>query len=274
MPIIPNMCIVSTILDILEQSNAYHQNAYLETMVNYNREEGKTTFAAQGWVNELNVVEELTPTNAANDYQPDDANWSGKTGLKALTSRLLGKVYHTFMVKPHVSVFRTGKCLVPGVQIDLELYLNDSDLFLFGTPDTTTSIQKKIPKLGDDDIFVTLWMKKVTLNASTYTKLQKERSLSKTKKVQYPVVHSEIRTYFFDCNSTRWEQDNVFVNGVPGKLIIGLMNSNNYNGSLKYYPFAYEKFGVIRVRRTIDGEEYPYGSLELTGNIKAEDLVG
>ena len=38
-----------------EQSNAYHQKAYLETLLNYNREEGKTTLAAQGWVNELNV---------------------------------------------------------------------------------------------------------------------------------------------------------------------------------------------------------------------------
>ena len=106
-----------------------------------------------------------------------------------------------------------------------------------------------------------------------YTRLQKEGSLSKTKKVQYPVVGSEIRTYSFDGNSTRWEQDNVFVNRVPGKVIIGLVNSTNYNGSLQNYPFAYQKFGVTQVRQ-IDGEEYPYRSLELTGNTKAEDLVG
>ena len=85
--------------------------------------------AAQGWVNELKVAEELTPTTTTNNDKP------GKIGLKALTSRLLGKVYHTFMIKPHVSVFRTGKCPVPGVQIDLELFLNDSNMFLFGTPD-------------------------------------------------------------------------------------------------------------------------------------------
>ena len=107
-------------------------------------------------------------TNAATNDKPNPNNWSGKTGLKALTSRLYGKVYHTFMVKPHVSVFRTGKCLVPGVQIDLELYLNDNNMFLFGTPDTTTTVGKKIPTLGYDDLFVTLWMKKVTLNASVY----------------------------------------------------------------------------------------------------------
>ena len=54
------------------------------------------------------------------------------------------------MIKPHIAVFKTGKCLVPGVQIDSELYLNDSNMFLFGTPDTTTSVGKKIPTLGDN----------------------------------------------------------------------------------------------------------------------------
>ena len=100
-----------------EQSNAYHQKAYLETLQNFNRQEGETTLVPQGWVNELNVVEELTPTNAGNNDKPNPNNWSGKAGLKALTSRLLGKAYHTFMIKPHIAVFKTGKCLVPGVQL-------------------------------------------------------------------------------------------------------------------------------------------------------------
>ena len=114
-----------------EQSNAYHQKAYLETLQNFNRQEGETTLTAQGWVNELNVLEELTPTNAGNNDKPNPNNWSGKTGLKALTSRLIGKAYHTFIIKPHIAVFKTGKCLVPNVQIDLELYLNDSNMFDF-----------------------------------------------------------------------------------------------------------------------------------------------
>ena len=134
-------------------------------------------------------------------------------------------------------------------------------MFLFGTPDTTTSENKKIPTIGDNDLFVTLWIQKVTLNASVYARLQKERALSKTKKVKYPVGRSEIRTYSFDGNSTRWEQDNVFVERVLGKVIIGLFNSNNYNGSLKHYCYACEKFGVARVRQAINGEIIPLQSI-------------
>ena len=257
-----------------EQSHAYHQKAYLETLHNYNRQEGETLLAPQGWVNELNVREELTPQNAANDDEPNPTEWNGKTGLKALTKRLLGKAFHTFYIKPHIAVFKTGKCLVPNVQIDLELYLNDRDVFLFGTPDTTTSVRKKIPKLEAGDLFVTLWMKKVTLHDNVYARLAKERSLSKARTVIYPVVRSEIRTYSFDGNSTRWSQDNVFLNKVSIRVIIGLMNSNNYNGGLTYYPFAYEKFGVTQVEQRVDGEVYPYRALELTGNSFAQDLSG
>ena len=98
-----------------KQSNAYHQKTYAETLLNYNRQEGKTTLAAQGWVNELNVRASLTPTNAGTNDELNPNDWDGKTGVKALTRRLLGNAYHSFTIKPHVSVFRTGKCLVPGV---------------------------------------------------------------------------------------------------------------------------------------------------------------
>ena len=72
----------------------------------------------------------------------------------------------------------------------------------------------------------------------------------------------------------RWEQDNVFIGKAPGIVIIGLLKSKNHNGTLNCYPYAFEKFGVTYVRPTPDGEEYSYRALELTGNTKAEDLVG
>ena len=256
------------------QSNAYHQKAFMETILNYNPEEGKTILAPQGWVNELHVKRNLVPTDATNNDQPNPNNWDGKTGLKTLTARLLGKAYHTFMVKPHLAVFNTGKCLVPGVQIDLELYLNPNTIWLFGTPDTTTSVNKKIPSLGPDDLYVTLWMKKVTLNASLYTRLQKERTLNRGKTVKYPIVRSEIRTFSFDGASTTWSQDNVFLNKVPIRVMIGLIRSTNYNGSLTTYPFAYEQMGVTKVLQLVDGEAYPYRALSLVGDATVNDLVG
>ena len=41
-----------------EKSNTFHYKAYMETLLNYNRE-GATKLAPQGWVNQLNVIEEM-----------------------------------------------------------------------------------------------------------------------------------------------------------------------------------------------------------------------
>ena len=116
-----------------EQSNTYHYKAYLETLLNYNREEYATKLAPQGWVNQLNVVEELSITTANTDV-PNNANWSGNEELRALISRLLSENWHTFIIRPNLPPLKTGKCLVPGFQLDFELFLNPNTIYLMGDP--------------------------------------------------------------------------------------------------------------------------------------------
>lgn len=192
-----------------EQNNTYRYKAMIETTMNYNREGGETLLAPQGWVNATNVVNVMGVTGANSDV-PIAAGWAGNTQLIALTSRLLNKNWHTFIMYPHMEVFRSGKCFAPGVQLDMELRLNPNTVYLMGTPNKGTLNSKVFPSIKSGDIKVTLHMKKVSLNASVYAKLQKERQLGK-KPVKYPVVRSEVRTFSFMGTSTRWEQDNVFV---------------------------------------------------------------
>ena len=78
-----------------DQSNTYHYRAYLETLLNYNREEGATKLASQGWVNQLNVIDEMGATGANSDI-PTTAAWSGNVELRALTSRLLSENWQSF----------------------------------------------------------------------------------------------------------------------------------------------------------------------------------
>ncbi|CAH3179130.1 unnamed protein product, partial [Porites lobata] len=254
------------------KSNTYHYRAYLETLLNYNREEGATKLAPQGWINQLNVAAEIGAT-AANSDVPVAANWSGNADLRTLTSKLLSENWHTFIVRPHLPPLKTGKLLVPNVQLDFELFLNPKTIYLMGSPNKGTLTTKKIPAIHNNDIKVTLLMKKVTLNASVYVRLQKERQLGK-QIARYPVVRSEIRTFSFDGRTTQWEQDNVFVGRFPDRVMVGLLHSDAFNGDLERYPFAFQKFGVTQVRQTLNGEEYPYRTLQLTGDQAYEDLLG
>ena len=66
----------------------------------------------------------------------------------------------------------------------------------------------------------------------------------------------------------------MFVGRFPDRVIVGLLHSNTFNGDLQRYPFAFEKFGVTQIRQTLNGEEYPYRTLQLTGDQAYEDLLG
>ena len=112
---------------------SHHYIAYLETLLNFNREKGATKLAPQGWVNQLNVIDEMGATGANSDI-PTDADWKGNTEWRALTSRLLDEHWHTFIIRPHLPPLKTGKCLVPGVQLDFELFLNPNTVYVMGTP--------------------------------------------------------------------------------------------------------------------------------------------
>ena len=126
---------------MIEQSNTYHYRAYLETLLNYNRKEGATKLAPQGWVNQLNAIAEKGATGANFDTLTN-ANWSGNTELRALTSRLLIDNWHTFITRPYLPPLRTGKCLAPGVQLDFEMFLNPNSVYLMGTPNKGTLVAK------------------------------------------------------------------------------------------------------------------------------------
>ena len=48
--------------DVLLNDNLihYHYKAYLESLLNYNRADGETVLAPQGWFNQIDVKEEYT----------------------------------------------------------------------------------------------------------------------------------------------------------------------------------------------------------------------
>ena len=123
----------------------------------------------------------------ANSDGPTTAAWSGNTELRTLTSRLLSENWHPFIIRPHLPPLKTSKCLVPGVQLDFEQFLNPYSVYLMGTSNKGTLNDKKFPAIHNEDIKVTLLMRKVTFNASVYVRLQEERQLGK-KIVRYPVV--------------------------------------------------------------------------------------
>ena len=207
-----------------QQTNQYHQDAYLKTLLNFSQE-GKTKLAAQGWVNQVNPTAELTAAAANSDKLTEAEGKSAFEALEEITKPLQLKRWANFVVKPNLVAFQTGKGLVPGVQIDLDCYLNSKLIYLYGTPNKGTLTDKKFPYFTASDFKVELSMRKLTLNSSVYVKLAKEQQLSK-QAVPYPVVRSELRTFSIPSKSTFWEQDNIFLNRLSDRNIEALIHTD------------------------------------------------
>ena len=100
-----------------EQTDTYAYNAFLETLLNYNRDEGETLLAPQGWVNYLNVTEHLTAGGAADDICTTNGWGHGDaTPLKTATVPFYNNNKATLIVHPHLEAWggdRLGIVLQP-----------------------------------------------------------------------------------------------------------------------------------------------------------------
>ena len=74
---------------------------------------------------------------------------------------------------------------------------------------------------------------------------------------------------------TDFDQDQLFTNRVPVRVLVGLLHNSAFNGDYRRSPFAFEKFGLTLIRMTINGEEFPYkNALELVHNDGSKDNFG
>ena len=173
-------------------------------------------------------------------------------------------------MRPYLPVFHTGKIMVPGVEMNFELYFNSPDFYTWATLNDGT---KKYVRLREEDVDITFHLCRLSLNPDVYESLESQHKLQK-QVAKYPVVRDQIRTFTFNGATTTWTEDNLFLGRVPQRMIVGILDSAAFNGTKEKYPFSFQSKGVTSVQQFIEGEEYPYVTLEFAGNNTLKDLEG
>jgi len=260
---------------ISPQSDTYHYKAYLETLINFDRTDGKTILGPQRWYNQVDSPPEWTTNNTDtttnsgaghNDYKALSANH--KAMLAAMTAETVnyaGGVTRSLVFKPHLEVFHTGKVMVPGVEIKIKFHFCSPNLFFNGVGEAG--------RLKEEDVKVRFHLCQLRLNETVYMNLAAQRHNEEAVAV-YPTVRSEIRTFSMESTLSRFEIRDLFQNRVPDRMIVGLLDSRAFNGAVTRDPFCFQKFGLTSIKQIVKGEEYPYETLELVGNDSSKDLLG
>ena len=249
---------------ISPQSDTYHYKAYLETLLNYDREDGKTVLGPQGWYNQMGFPPQWTATNT--DKAGDHAHWQALTANHkaaldtsvAEVAKYAGGVTHSLVFTPHLEVFHTGKLLVPGIEIKMKFHFNGVAL---------------AGRLMEGDVKLRFHLCQLRLNDAIYQSLSAKRH-NEGEIASYPTVRSEIRTFSMQGNLTRFDIPNLFQNRIPDRLIVGLLDSRAFNGDVTRDPFCFQKFGLTSIKQIVKGEEYPYETLHLVHNNGTQDNLG
>ena len=247
---------------ISPQSDTYHYKAYLETLLNYDREDGKTVLGPQGWFNQVDFPPQWTANNTDTQanagaghvaYQNLSADHKGALGsMKTELAKYAGGVTHSLVFTPYLEVFHTGKLLVPGIEIKMKFHFNGPNLFLNGVGEAG--------RLIEGDVKLRFHLCQLRLNDAIYTSLSSKRH-NEGQVAAYPTVRSEIRTFSMQGNLVRFDIPNLFQNQVPDRLIAGLLDSRAFNGDVTRDPFCFQKFGLTSIKQIVKGEEYPYETL-------------
>ena len=240
---------------LTEQVDMYHHKAYLQTLLNNDRNDGDTILQATngGWRNEIDSPVTYTATNVKGDdaaFAALSDNQQASIGRKEAYS-----AYETLCGNSH-----QGKWIVPRTSFEMDFFLNPASIFSNGESNPPT----ESVRVHADDVKLSFYMCLVKLNPSTYMDMM--GLLSKSAAL-YPFVRTEMRQYPLDNGATYKEINNPFNNKVPQRFVLAIVENSAFNGRYDQDTFAYQPAGIEYIKQIVDGEEYPYETLELnTGN--------
>ena len=115
------------------QTDTYHNKAYIETLLHYNRDDGEKILKPQGWFNAIDLPDTLTGNQlnqVHNDFKALSEEYQHvvKTFQSENAKHAVGKA-RVFCFVPHIEVFHLSNMLVPNVQIGIQMYFNSPDLW-------------------------------------------------------------------------------------------------------------------------------------------------
>ena len=147
--------------------------------------------------------------------------------MKNLALQFTGGKFYAMFFTPNSPLFHTGKLLVPMQEVSIKMYFNDPSVFMLSAA-ATDGAATKAKALSDDAIKITLNLCQVTVAPSLYRQITTARTRST---VMYPLHASKIRTFSMANGLTDFDQDQLFTNRVPVRVLVGLLHNSAFNGA-------------------------------------------
>ena len=220
---------------ISSNSNTYAYRAYLENLLNYDKEAKSSYLSSVLWADD-------TP-----EAFDDTANLN--QGLVKRRTLIGGEKTVQLKGRIHADIFNQDKLLINGC--DVKLKFTPSRIG-FAIMDPTGVCDVRI-------LEATLLVRRVKINPSIL--LAHSNLLSKAT-AKYPLTKVEIKTVSLQQGSHGEFLDNLILGQLPKRVILGFVLSGAFNGSRTLNPFNFQNFNINYLCLHSGGQQYPNKPLQ------------
>jgi hypothetical protein len=218
---------------ISASENTYPYRAYLEALLTYGAEAKDTHLQAAGYFKDSpGHLDAVAGTD--NEGRVKRENMTAASKIVDMVGRL------------HADIFHQERYLLNGVDVKVKL-TPSKDAFNLMINDNTPGYRSLITHAS-------LFVRKVKVNPAV--SLAHEKALLKGN-AKYPVKRSVIKTFSIPTGMQSHMQDNLFLKQTPTRLVIGLVDSDAFNGSIKKNPFHFQHYDLSFLCLTVDGQQVP-----------------
>jgi len=206
---------------------------YFQTLLNYSGDSKESVLQSEMYYQDKSNMDstEVNPVTNQGAYQ------RGKMTEASRSCEMIGPLRFTDLA--------TQERLIPnGVEVKFNFYPSTD---AFRLMDGVKDVDHKI--IVED---MSLYISHVNLKPSVILGL--EAHLAKTAAV-YPYMRTAFKTYNLPAGSFDITVDDLFAGEVPSKLIVGLVESAAYTGSLDKNPYNFRDFHLSFIEFCVDGNK-------------------
>lgn len=234
---------VTLFLNTTQVSNnngAYPYLAYLQTLLSYGPDAKRTQMQMPMYY-----------ADTAGHF--NDVEGTDNGGMVARKARVARSRVVDMMGRLHCDMFHQGKYLLSHLDMRIKLARAKNAFVLCcgetGEPENRRREAYKLQLLD-----ASLYVRKLTV--SPVISLAHEKTLEKAN-AKYPLTQSVLRVFTAPAGAMFWQEDHLFMDKLPNRVIIGFVKSAAYNGSYSLNPFDFEHVNLNFLRLYHNGQTVP-----------------
>ena len=218
---------------ISSATHTYPYRAYIETLASVGNETKETQLTSSLWYKDTSDHMDGHSSEIGEEVEGNEGlQERGKHTKESAAVEMVGRL--------HCDLFSQERLMINKVPIRIKL-IRSKDTFSIMAADDNFKVVI---------LSAVIHVRRVNLAESVFNAHQKALSLGPAK---YPIKRVLVKYFQIPQGSTTTNQENLFQGQMPTRIVIGLVDSNAFNGAVRKNPFNFQHKNINRVALTVAG---------------------